>query len=202
MGVWLGGSFFGNWLSGVIGTLYSKAWVGRERFFLMLTAMGLLTGIATTLLAAMRYAGQGYEIDVPLERDAVSAGDRERVEVAEQIEHQGLAVRRDVERHPRALVRREGHGLGGRQVEAGVLLRLVLLGLVLLRVRLRGNRSRGLGALVQVRRRPGAGDRAGGSVRTWASARHQYDGGHDEGDREERTSESGAHANSLAGMCG
>ncbi len=46
MGVWLGASFFGNWLSGVIGTLYSKPWVGRERFFLLLTLMGLLTGLA------------------------------------------------------------------------------------------------------------------------------------------------------------
>jgi POT family proton-dependent oligopeptide transporter len=44
MGVWLGSSFFGNYLSGYIGTWYER--LPREGFFLLLTGLGLAAGLA------------------------------------------------------------------------------------------------------------------------------------------------------------
>ena len=58
-----------------------------------------------------------------------------RVEVAEQVEDDRLAVRRDVERHPRALVGRERDGGGALEDQP----RLVLLVLVLVGGLLRGD---------------------------------------------------------------
>jgi POT family proton-dependent oligopeptide transporter len=42
MGLWLGSSFLGNYLSGEIGTLYDD--MSKERFFLLLCAIGVSTG--------------------------------------------------------------------------------------------------------------------------------------------------------------
>jgi POT family proton-dependent oligopeptide transporter len=44
MGMWLASSFFGNFLSGWIGTLYDD--MSKTSFFLMLCAIGVLTGVA------------------------------------------------------------------------------------------------------------------------------------------------------------
>jgi POT family proton-dependent oligopeptide transporter len=44
MGMWYMANFFGNYLSGYIGTFYSK--ISRESFFLLLAAMGIGAGIA------------------------------------------------------------------------------------------------------------------------------------------------------------
>ena len=44
MGMWYMSNFFGNYLSGYIGTFYEK--ISRESFFLLLTAMGVAAGIA------------------------------------------------------------------------------------------------------------------------------------------------------------
>jgi POT family proton-dependent oligopeptide transporter len=44
MGVWLGSSFFGNYLSGYIGTWYER--LPREGFFLLLTGLGIAAGLA------------------------------------------------------------------------------------------------------------------------------------------------------------
>ena len=44
MGVWFVSSFLGGLLSGVLGVFYTK--LGQENFFWMLTAIGLLTGVA------------------------------------------------------------------------------------------------------------------------------------------------------------
>jgi POT family proton-dependent oligopeptide transporter len=44
MGIWLASSFFGNYLSGFIGTFYER--VPREAFFLALTALGIAAGLA------------------------------------------------------------------------------------------------------------------------------------------------------------
>jgi POT family proton-dependent oligopeptide transporter len=44
MGMWFLSSFFGNTLSGVIGSWYGM--MTKESFFMMLTALGLGTGMA------------------------------------------------------------------------------------------------------------------------------------------------------------
>jgi POT family proton-dependent oligopeptide transporter len=44
MGMWLASSFFGNFLSGFIGTFYDD--MSKTGFFLMLCAIGVLTGSA------------------------------------------------------------------------------------------------------------------------------------------------------------
>jgi POT family proton-dependent oligopeptide transporter len=43
MGMWFLSSFFGNYATGLIGTLYEK--MPKETFFGILTVMGVLTGI-------------------------------------------------------------------------------------------------------------------------------------------------------------
>ena len=43
MGRWLASSFFGNYLSGVIGTLYDD--MSKQSFFLVLCAIGVVTGL-------------------------------------------------------------------------------------------------------------------------------------------------------------
>ncbi|HWV39196.1 MAG TPA: peptide MFS transporter [Vulgatibacter sp.] len=48
MGMWFLSSFLGNYLSGLIGTLYSV--VPKEMFFLILTAMGVAAGVAIFVL--------------------------------------------------------------------------------------------------------------------------------------------------------
>ena len=48
-----------------------------------------------------------------------AAGDRQRVDVAGEVEDERLPVRRDVERHPRALVGREADGARGLERELG-----------------------------------------------------------------------------------
>jgi POT family proton-dependent oligopeptide transporter len=48
MGVWLGSSFFGNYLSGYIGTWYER--LPREGFFLLLTGLGTAAGLAMLAL--------------------------------------------------------------------------------------------------------------------------------------------------------
>lgn len=49
MGAWFLSSFFGNYLSGYLGTFWEI--MPRERFFLMLTIIGVGTGVLTFLLA-------------------------------------------------------------------------------------------------------------------------------------------------------
>jgi len=49
MGMWYMSNFFGNYLSGYIGTYYEK--MSRESFFLMLTLFGVAAGIAIFLLS-------------------------------------------------------------------------------------------------------------------------------------------------------
>jgi POT family proton-dependent oligopeptide transporter len=49
MGAWFLSSFFGNYLSGYLGTFWEV--MARERFFLMLTTIGLATGALTLLLS-------------------------------------------------------------------------------------------------------------------------------------------------------
>ena len=44
MGMWFLSSFFGNYLSGFLGTYYEK--MPRDSFFMMLMILGLLTGAA------------------------------------------------------------------------------------------------------------------------------------------------------------
>ena len=44
MGMWFLSSFFGNFLSGYLGTYYEK--ISREAFFLMLMALGIASGVA------------------------------------------------------------------------------------------------------------------------------------------------------------
>lgn len=48
MGMWFLSSFFGNYLSGYLGTYYEK--MSHENFFLMLTIIGVLTGVAMYVL--------------------------------------------------------------------------------------------------------------------------------------------------------
>jgi POT family proton-dependent oligopeptide transporter len=44
MGMWFLSSFFGNFLSGYIGTYYEK--MSRDSFFLLLTVLGIAAGAA------------------------------------------------------------------------------------------------------------------------------------------------------------
>jgi POT family proton-dependent oligopeptide transporter len=44
MGMWFLSSFFGNYLSGYLGTYYEK--MPKENFFGMLAILGVLTGLA------------------------------------------------------------------------------------------------------------------------------------------------------------
>jgi len=46
MGMWFLSSFFGNFLSGVIGALYEGRTLNAQQFFLLLTALGVATGLA------------------------------------------------------------------------------------------------------------------------------------------------------------
>lgn len=46
MGMWFLSSFVGNYLSGSIGTLYENKTLSAEQFFLMLTVLGVGTGLA------------------------------------------------------------------------------------------------------------------------------------------------------------
>jgi POT family proton-dependent oligopeptide transporter len=50
MGMWFLSSFFGNYLSGYLGTYYEK--MSHESFFLMLTVIGVVTGLAIFALQA------------------------------------------------------------------------------------------------------------------------------------------------------
>jgi POT family proton-dependent oligopeptide transporter len=43
MGVWFLANFFGNYLSGYLGTFWEK--IPREQFFLILAVLGILTGV-------------------------------------------------------------------------------------------------------------------------------------------------------------
>ncbi len=49
MGMWFLSSFFGNYLSGFLGTYYDR--MSKENFFLMLTVLGISTGLAIFSLA-------------------------------------------------------------------------------------------------------------------------------------------------------
>jgi proton-dependent oligopeptide transporter, POT family len=49
MGMWYMSNFFGNYLSGHIGSFYEK--MSRESFFLMLAALGVIAGIAIFALS-------------------------------------------------------------------------------------------------------------------------------------------------------
>jgi POT family proton-dependent oligopeptide transporter len=49
MGMWFLSSFFGNFLSGYLGTYYEK--MSREAFFLMLAALGAVAGLAILALS-------------------------------------------------------------------------------------------------------------------------------------------------------
>jgi POT family proton-dependent oligopeptide transporter len=46
MGMWFLSSFFGNFLSGVIGALYEGRTLNAQQFFLLLTVLGVATGLA------------------------------------------------------------------------------------------------------------------------------------------------------------
>ncbi len=46
MGMWFLSSFFGNFLSGVIGALYEGRTLNAQQFFMLLTALGAATGLA------------------------------------------------------------------------------------------------------------------------------------------------------------
>lgn len=46
MGMWFLSSFFGNFLSGVIGALYEGRTLNAQQFFLLLTGLGVATGVA------------------------------------------------------------------------------------------------------------------------------------------------------------
>ena len=46
MGMWFLSSFFGNFLSGVIGALYEGRTLNAQQFFILLTVLGLATGVA------------------------------------------------------------------------------------------------------------------------------------------------------------
>ena len=49
MGMWYMANFFGNFLSGYIGTFYEK--MSRESFFLLLATLGIVSGIAIFALS-------------------------------------------------------------------------------------------------------------------------------------------------------
>jgi POT family proton-dependent oligopeptide transporter len=55
MGIWFLSSFFGNYLSGFLGTFWER--MPREAYFLMLTALGLGGGAAIWLLSGVRSSG-------------------------------------------------------------------------------------------------------------------------------------------------
>jgi proton-dependent oligopeptide transporter, POT family len=46
MGMWFLSSFFGNFLSGVIGALYEGRTLNAQQFFMLLTGLGIATGLA------------------------------------------------------------------------------------------------------------------------------------------------------------
>ena len=48
MGLWFLANFFGNYLSGYLGTFWEK--IPHESFFLMLTGLGLAAGLAMLVL--------------------------------------------------------------------------------------------------------------------------------------------------------
>lgn len=48
MGIWYLANFFGNYLSGYLGTYWEK--IGRDQFFLMLTVLGVASGVAMFLI--------------------------------------------------------------------------------------------------------------------------------------------------------
>jgi POT family proton-dependent oligopeptide transporter len=48
MGLWYLSNFFGNYLTGYLGTFYET--MAKERYFLMLAMIGILTGVAFTLI--------------------------------------------------------------------------------------------------------------------------------------------------------
>jgi POT family proton-dependent oligopeptide transporter len=55
MGMWFLSSFFGNFLSGYLGTFYEK--ISRESFFFLLAALGVAAGLAIfALLIPLRKA--------------------------------------------------------------------------------------------------------------------------------------------------
>jgi POT family proton-dependent oligopeptide transporter len=49
MGMWFLSSFFGNFLSGYLGTYYEK--MSRQSFFLFLAVLGVAAGVAIFALA-------------------------------------------------------------------------------------------------------------------------------------------------------
>ena len=48
MGMWFLSSFFGNYLSGYIGSFYEK--MPKDSFFLLLASLGITTGLAIFVL--------------------------------------------------------------------------------------------------------------------------------------------------------
>jgi POT family proton-dependent oligopeptide transporter len=48
MGMWYLSSFFGNYMTGYLGTFYET--MPKDRFFLMLTLIAVITGIVIALL--------------------------------------------------------------------------------------------------------------------------------------------------------
>jgi len=59
MGFWLISSFFGNVLSGYIGTLYETGTLAQSQFFLLLTFLGLATGVTIWLFQKPLYRLMG-----------------------------------------------------------------------------------------------------------------------------------------------
>lgn len=60
MGMWFLSSFFGNYLAGYLGTFYEK--MSNDSFFMMLTAMGVLTGI--TFIALKKFLNRSLHVAV------------------------------------------------------------------------------------------------------------------------------------------
>jgi POT family proton-dependent oligopeptide transporter len=48
MGVWFLSSFFGNYLSGYLGTFYNT--MAKDTFFLMLSSIGICTGVVFAIV--------------------------------------------------------------------------------------------------------------------------------------------------------
>lgn len=46
MGMWFLSSFLGNYLSGFIGTFYEDKTLSADAFFILLTVLGVVTGLA------------------------------------------------------------------------------------------------------------------------------------------------------------
>ena len=68
MGMWFLSSFFGNIMSGYIGTLYENKTLSKAGFFWLLTALGVATGLAIWAFAkplkkAMAESEEAVEID-------------------------------------------------------------------------------------------------------------------------------------------